>query len=125
MCHWNTSCSRNADGRTNAWHDIKRNVGIDEGLGLFSPTTKHIRIATLQAHNVETLRTQVHQQRVDHFLWSGKTRLFADVNELNIGTSQIQNCLICQSIVHDDISFSNQSRRTNREQFGVTGTSTY
>jgi hypothetical protein len=32
--------------------------------------------------------------------------------------------LIGQSIVDDDIGFSNQSRRTDREQFGITRTST-
>ena len=106
-----------ADGAGDAGHDLERDAGRGERLGLLAAAAEHERVAALQPHDASRpVRPALDEQRVDLVL--GEVDLARapcpPTMQLGAGGREVEQRRRRQPVVHDDVGARRAARRRAR-----------
>src|SRR5579872_4257484 len=125
MCDWYASISGNGDGRTDARHNLKRNVHSLKGQRLFAAAPEDERVAAFEAYHSTTKLRMGDKQGIDLLLFHGvATGTFTDKNEFRVGMCFLKNGSVDEPIIHHNIGLAQTAYRLECEQFRVAGSRT-
>ena len=111
-----------AHRRGDAGHHGELEAGGHEGLGLLAAASEHEGVATFEAHDVESLTAQMHEQRVDGLLRGGTPGALADIDDLGVGPAEGEDRTVGEMVVDDDVGPGDETGGAHGEQFGIAGT---
>uniref|UniRef100_A0A6J7PUP9 Unannotated protein n=1 Tax=freshwater metagenome TaxID=449393 RepID=A0A6J7PUP9_9ZZZZ len=107
--------------RCDAGNNRVGNLRCPECLGLLAAAPEHKRIPALQAHHLDPLAAEVDKEGVDVFLWGGRARTFAHIDELGSRLGKREDRRVGQSVVNNDVGSSDEARRSDGEELRVAG----
>ena len=103
--------------------DLKRDAGLDEGLGLFATAAKDEGIAALEAHDVFAGASETDEDAFDLALGAAEaTALLADKHPFSGGIGQRQNLRSDQVVVHNGVRLTQQTEGFARQKLRIAGT---
>ncbi len=113
---------RRRDSRRDAGHDLERDPGPLERLGLLASTPEHERVAALEPDDRLALQAVVDQHALDLGLSGGLTiSSLAGVDQLGIRPGALERLWRDQAIVDDHVGLGDQLERPPGEQSGIAG----
>ena len=108
--------------RRHARHDLERNAGLGQCLGLLAAAPEHERVAALEADHRPSRPSKLDQRAADLILPDRRlTGTLADVAEVRVGPRIIERTGRDQAVVQDHVGLGDQIERTARDQAGVAG----
>src|SRR5512143_4004249 len=117
---------RDRRGGRDTGHDLERDTGIHEILGLFPSPAEDERIAALQAGNDLSFLRFLYNQGIDLVLRERvPTALLADIYEFGLRATVLEQPLVREIVIDDHVGLFHPLEALDRDQAGVARTRAY